>query len=52
MVFQAKRNPFFPDVPTAKELGWDAASGISFILVAPKGTPGPVLKYIHDATKA
>ncbi len=27
MVFQAKRNPVFPDVPTAKELGWDAASG-------------------------
>ena len=25
MVFQAKRNPVFPDVPTAKELGWDAA---------------------------
>ncbi|MFI5325477.1 MAG: Bug family tripartite tricarboxylate transporter substrate binding protein [Candidatus Rokuibacteriota bacterium] len=52
MVFQAKRNPVFPDVPTAKELGWDAASGVSFIVVAPKGTPGPVLKYIHDATKA
>ena len=52
MVFQAKRNAVFPDVPTAKELGWDAASGIFFVVVAPKGTPGPALKYIHDATKA
>jgi tripartite-type tricarboxylate transporter receptor subunit TctC len=52
MVFQPKRNPVFPDVPTGKELGWDAASGTFFMIVAPKGTPGPVLKYIHDATKA
>ena len=40
-----------PTRPTAKELGWDAASGVSFMFVAPKGTPGPVLKYIHDATR-
>ncbi len=52
MVFQAKRNPLFPAVPTAKELGWDAASGIFFVIVAPKGTPAPAVKYIHDATKA
>ncbi|HYR71987.1 MAG TPA: tripartite tricarboxylate transporter substrate binding protein [Candidatus Acidoferrum sp.] len=52
LVFQPKRNPVFPDVPSAKELGWEAAGGTFFMMVAPKGTPGAVLKYIHDATKA
>ena len=52
LVFQPKRNPVFPDVPSAKELGWEAAGGTFFMMVAPKGTPGSVLKYIHDATKA
>jgi tripartite-type tricarboxylate transporter receptor subunit TctC len=52
-VFQpAKRNPAFPDAPTAKELGWDIAFGVWFMWVAPKGTPAPVLKYVHDAVKA
>ena len=27
------------------------ANGISFLFVAPKGTPGPVLRYVHDAVK-
>lgn len=52
IVFQPRRNPFFPDVPTAKELGYDVANGVWFLLMAPKGTPPPVLKYIHDAAKA
>lgn len=52
MVSQTKRHPAYPDAPTAKELGWgDAPSGAWFIFVAPKGTPGPVQKYIHDAVK-
>jgi putative tricarboxylic transport membrane protein len=53
MVSQPKRHPSYPDAPTAKELGWgDSASGAWFIFVAPKGTPGSVQKYIHDAVKA
>ena len=53
MVSQAKRHPAFPDAPSAKELGWgESASGVWFTFVAPKGTPAPVLKYIHDTVKA
>lgn len=52
MVFQEKRHPLFPDTPTAKELGWEVANGVWFLLMAPKGTPAPVLKHLHDAAKA
>ena len=51
MVFQEKRHPLFPDVPTAKELGWDIQNGVLYLLVAPKGTPAPVLKHLHDAAQ-
>jgi len=51
MVFQEKRHPLFPDAPTAKELGWDVANGVLFLLVAPKGMPAPVLQYLHDAAR-
>jgi len=51
-VFQTKRHQFYPDAPTAKELGWEANNGVLFIFIAPKGTPGPIQKYIHDAVKA
>jgi tripartite-type tricarboxylate transporter receptor subunit TctC len=51
MVFQHKRHPAYPDAPSAKELGWEAVSGVWFTFVAPKGTPRPVLKYIHDAVQ-
>jgi tripartite-type tricarboxylate transporter receptor subunit TctC len=52
VVFQNTRHPAFPDAPTAKELGWNVANGVWFLLVAPKGTPAPVIKHIHDAAKA
>jgi putative tricarboxylic transport membrane protein len=52
MVFQPKRHPYFPEAPTAKEVGWDAANGVWFMFVAPKGTPAPVLKFLHDAARA
>lgn len=51
-VFQDSRHPGFPDVPTAKELGWNVVNGVWFMLVAPKGTPPGTLRYIHDAAKA
>jgi tripartite-type tricarboxylate transporter receptor subunit TctC len=52
LVFQPQRNAMFPDTPSAKELGWPASNGVSFLLVAPKGTPPAVVKYLHDATRA
>jgi len=52
MVFQERRHPLFPDTPTAKELGWDVANGVWFLLAAPKGTPAPLLQYLHDAARA
>ncbi len=51
IAFQPSRHPVFPDVPTAKELGWDVANGVWFLLMAPNGTPAPVVKYLHDAAK-
>jgi tripartite-type tricarboxylate transporter receptor subunit TctC len=51
IAFQPSRHPVFPDVPTAKELGWDVANGVWYLLMAPKGTPAPVARYLHDAAK-
>ena len=51
-VFDPKRNPVFPDAPTATELGWPVSNGAWFLLIAPKGTPPAVVKYLHDAAKA
>ena len=50
--FRGERLKSFPDVPTAKELGWDVSYGVWYMLLAPNGTPAPVVKYLHDAAKA
>jgi len=42
----------FPDVPTLKELGVDIVQASPFGLGAPKNTPAPVVKRLHDAFKA
>lgn len=52
VMFQQSRHPAFPDVPTAKEVGWNVANGVWYLLMAPKGTPAPVIKHLHDAAKA
>jgi tripartite-type tricarboxylate transporter receptor subunit TctC len=52
VVFQNTRHPAFPDAPTARELGWDVANGVWFLLMAPKGTPAALIRHIHDAAKA
>ena len=49
--FRPERLPSFPDVPTAKELGWDVANGVWYMLLAPKGTPANIVQYVHDAAK-
>src|SRR5205814_335894 len=52
VAYYPQRHPVFPDVPTAKELGWDVANGVWYLLMAPKKTPQQVVKYLHDAAKA
>ena len=47
----AKRVEVFPDVPTFKELGYDAEFYIWAGLFAPKATPAPVHKILVDATQ-
>ena len=50
--FTPKRHAAFPDVPTARELGWDVSSGVWYLLMVPKGTPAAVVRHLHDAAKA
>ena len=44
-----KRVAALPDVPTFKELGYDVTLGVYNLLIAPKGSPAPVVQTIHDA---
>jgi len=44
-----KRMKTFPNVPTLKELGYDFYNDTTFIVVAPKGTPLPIVKRLEDA---
>jgi len=52
MVFQQNRHQMYPNAPTARELGYDFGIGVWFVMTAPKGTPMPIQKYVHDAVKA
>ena len=45
------RFPGLPDVPTLKELGHDVYVDNMKGLVAPKGTPDDITKYLHDTFK-
>jgi tripartite-type tricarboxylate transporter receptor subunit TctC len=44
-----KRMKNFPNVPTLKELGYDIYNDTTFMIVAPKGTPTPIVKKLEDA---
>jgi tripartite-type tricarboxylate transporter receptor subunit TctC len=44
-VFGSKRSKFYPDTPTSKEEGIDLEQTGWTVLMAPKGTPKPILKY-------
>jgi tripartite-type tricarboxylate transporter receptor subunit TctC len=46
-----KRLAALPDVPTLKELGYEAEFYIWAGLFAPKGTPAPVIRALRDATR-
>ena len=50
--FTPRRHDAFPDVPTAKELGWEVSNGVWYLLMVPKGTPAGPVRYLHDAAKA
>jgi tripartite-type tricarboxylate transporter receptor subunit TctC len=50
--FTPARHAVFPDVPAAKELGWEVSNGVWYLLMAPKGTPAPVVQHLHDAARA
>lgn len=47
-----KRSPEMPNVPTLKELGVNVSYTVSRGILAPKGTPGPVLAKLESACAA
>lgn len=51
LVFAKERVKDFPDVPTTKELGADAYYSNWRGIVVKKGTPEPVIEYLHDVFK-
>jgi tripartite-type tricarboxylate transporter receptor subunit TctC len=52
LAFHPQRHPAFADVATARELGWDVSNGVWYLMIAPKGTPAAVVKYLNDSVKA
>jgi tripartite-type tricarboxylate transporter receptor subunit TctC len=45
------RDPFFPDVPTAREQGMDISAELWRGVVVPKGTPPRVVARLEDAVR-
>jgi tripartite-type tricarboxylate transporter receptor subunit TctC len=45
------RQPYFPDVPTAKELGYDVEYYLWIGLFGPKSLPAPIMKAWRDAVR-
>jgi tripartite-type tricarboxylate transporter receptor subunit TctC len=48
-VSTGKRSALIPDIPTLKEAGIDVEADAWMGLIAPGGTPAPVIARIHDA---
>ncbi len=44
-----KRMKSFPNVPTFREQGYDYVNPTTYVFVAPRGTPQPVVKKLEDA---
>jgi tripartite-type tricarboxylate transporter receptor subunit TctC len=51
-VASKKRLPFLPNVPTMTQAGLDFVSGGWFGLLAPAGTPQPIIQKLYTAVKA
>ena len=47
-LFAEKRFSDFPDVPTARELGYDIVFGSARAVAAPDGTPREIISYLAD----
>lgn len=50
-VFDEKRNPRVPGVPTFKELGYDVQVPNFYVIAVPKGTLPEIIKTLHDGFK-
>lgn len=50
--FQPTRSPYYPDVPTFKEIGYDIGVNLSFSFVGPKGLPAGVTDFYAKAVRA
>jgi len=50
-VLGSKRDPVFPDVPTASELGYTVALDMWRGIAVPKGAPKPVVAKLQDAIR-
>jgi putative tricarboxylic transport membrane protein len=50
-VMGSERDPVFPDVPTAKELGLPVAFDMWRGVAAPEGTPKPVIAMLQNAVR-
>jgi tripartite-type tricarboxylate transporter receptor subunit TctC len=51
VTFGEKRTKRWPNVPTAKDLGYDVIGNSPYGLVGPKGMDAAVVKTLHDAFK-
>jgi tripartite-type tricarboxylate transporter receptor subunit TctC len=49
-ILSKQRSPALPNVPTAIEQGFDVDAYTWNAFFLPKGTPGPIVKKLHDAT--
>jgi tripartite-type tricarboxylate transporter receptor subunit TctC len=50
-VFDERRLPQLPQVPTFKELGFDVTLGTAQAIIAPPATPAPVIKALDEAIR-
>lgn len=48
-IFAPQRLPSLPNVPTLKEQGANIEAGFYNMLLAPKGTPAPIIATVHEA---
>jgi tripartite-type tricarboxylate transporter receptor subunit TctC len=52
-ITSAQRSPTMPEIPTTAEAGFpQLIADNSYALLAPAGTPAPILAQLHDATVA
>ncbi len=50
-IFDRKRSPDYPEIPTMTEQGYDLVVTVWFGIAAPKKTPAYIINKVHDAFK-